>query len=383
MASHVLPKLTLKPFPEIDMRHVLVLTDDTAMLQHATHATPNLHHGYCTDDTARALIAGVLFCDLQPGGQVVGGGDSGVPDGLVVAMQRYLAFLAYAFNPETGRFRNFMEYDRSWAEEVGSEDSHARALWALGVAVHRGHIADIQDLAGKVFRDALPAVEGFEYLRPAAYALLGLHEYLRADDNNGLAVALRRTLADRLMSVWRENATDDWPWWEDQVTWGNPKLPHAMLLAGASLGREEMIDAALEALRWLLEVQTGDEGQLSIIGNRGWFVRGRQRARFDQQPIEAKGLVQACLAAALVTGDSFWVDQAQRCFGWFRGNNDVGAVMYNADTGGCQDGLGPEGAAPNQGAESTLAYVLSVLELHLYDRAQKASEDLWPYLASR
>jgi len=376
MPAKALPALELQPFPQIDLRHMLVLTDGTAMLQHATHATPALEHGYCTDDTARALFAGVLFCDLQPG-NLSAGTPSGVSDGLVVAMQRYLAFLSYAFNPETGRFRNFMEYDRSWAEEVGSEDSHARALWALGVAAWRGHLPDIQDRAGKLFRDAVPAAHEFAFIRPWAYAVLGLTEYLRADDTYEAAVDLRNRLAERLLAVWRKNATNDWPWWEDRLTWGNPKLPHAMLLCGASLRRDEMIDVGLKALRWLLEVQTDRGGHLSIIGNRGWYVRGRERARFDQQPIEAKGLVQACLAATLITGGSEWIAQAQRCFEWFRGANDVGAVMYNPDTGGCQDGLGPDGAAPNQGAESTLAYVLSVLELHLYDRAQRASEDLW------
>ncbi|HET6429651.1 MAG TPA: glycosyl transferase family 1, partial [Phycisphaerae bacterium] len=191
MRGYVLPPLSLAPFPEIDLRHVLVLTDDTAMLQHATHATPDVRHGYCTDDTARALIAGVLFCDLQPGRRAAGGGP-GVPVELAVAMQRYLGFLSYAFNPDTGRFRNFMDYDRSWAEQTGSEDSHARALWGLGVAFRRGHVADVQKLAGTLFRNALPSVESFEHVRPWAYVLLGLQEYLRRAPNDERAADIRR-----------------------------------------------------------------------------------------------------------------------------------------------------------------------------------------------
>ena len=375
MTVRALPVLDLAPFPRIDLRHVLLLTDDTAILQHATHATPDLHHGYCTDDAARALIAGVIFCDLQPGKRT-SGGDSAVPGELIVAMQRYLAFLSYAFNRSTGRFRNFMAYDRSWAERVGSEDSHARAIWGLGVAVRRGRVADVRGIADDLFRRALPAVEGFEHIRPWAYALLGFHEYLQGDGGDERVLDLRQQLADRLFAAWQANSTQDWPWWEDRLSWGNAKLPHALLVCGATMSRGDMVRAGLKALRWLLEIQTDRAGHLSIIGNRGWFDRGRRRARFDQQPIEAKGLVQAALAAALVTGETSWIDQARGCFEWFRGRNDVGALMYNADTGGCQDGLGPDGAAPNQGAESTLAYVLSVLEFHLYDRVQKASRDL-------
>ena len=375
MTVNPLPVLDLDPFPRIDLRHVLLLTDDTAILQHATHATPDLHHGYCTDDAARALIAGVLFCDLQPGSRAFGGG-SVVSDELIVAMQRYLAFLSYAFDRTTGRFRNFMDYDRSWAERVGSEDSHARAIWGLGVAVRRGRIADVRGIADELFRQALPAVERLRHIRPWAYALLGLHEYLQGDGDHPRAPDLRRRLAERLFAAWQAQATPDWPWWEDRLSWGNAKLPHALLVCGATLSRGEMVHAGLTALQWLLDVQTGPAGQLSIIGNNGWLVRGKKHARFDQQPIEAKGLVQAALAAALVTRDKAWIDHARRCFEWFRGRNDVGAVMYNAETGGCQDGFGPNGAAPNQGAESTLAYVLSVLELHLYDRVQKASRDL-------
>jgi hypothetical protein len=378
MNTAPLPPLDLDAMPEIDLRHLLVLTDDTAMLQHATHATPNLHHGYCTDDNARALIAGVLYCDLLPEVRTPAGGPPVVPDELVVAMQRYLAFLSYAFHPEAGRFKNFMDYDRSWAEVTGSEDSHARALWGLGVAVRRGRLADIQNLADALFTKALPAAAKLHWIRPWAYVLLGVEEYLRSSREAPEAARVREAFAGRLFEMWRANATGDWPWWEDQLTWGNAKLPHAMLICGASLSRDDMVEAALTALRWLLEVQTGEAGRLSIIGNRGWFRRGGERARFDQQPIEAKGLVQACLAAAYLTREAFWTKQAVRCFEWFRGGNDLGAVMYNEETGGCYDGLAEDGAAANQGAESTLAYLLSVLELHAYARAQRASEDLSP-----
>ncbi len=370
-----LPPLEMDPLPTIDLRHLFVLTDDTAILQHATRSTPNLHHGYCTDDTARALIATVQLLSIPE--EDWASSDPNVPgvNDVRLITQRYLAFLAYAFNEETGRFRNFMHYDRSWLEETGSEDSHARTIWALGKAVRLAPSEDIQALANQIMLKALPPTEGFDFLRPWAYTLLGVDSYLIAEPEQHLAEQIRFALAERLYETWKAHAEEDWPWWEDELTWGNAKLPHALMAAATALQREEILDAALQSLRWLLEVQTGQAGQLSVIGNNGWFVRGREPARFDQQPIEAKALVQACLAAATLTGDSHWCSEAKRSFEWFTGRNDVGVSLVNAETGGGHDGLLPTGVNRNQGAESTLAYLLSVLEIHQYDfktRAQPA-----------
>ncbi len=372
-----LPPLYVDPLPPIDLRHMLVLSDDTTILQHATSATPNLHHGYCTDDTARALIAGVYYYDLKP--QVADAG-SGAHEQLTVAMHRYLAFLAYAFNEDNGRFRNFMNYDRTWLEEIGSEDSHARALWGLGITVRRGHMNDICMLADEIFRKALRVVPEFYSLRPCAYALLGIDEYLRStrDVEAEPACEYRDLLAQRLWERWTRGADDEWPWWENVLSWGNAKLPHALLIAGLRLDRQDIVDAGLKSLSWLLDVQTGDDGQLSVIGNDGWYVRGKKKARYDQQPIEAKALVQACLTAALISRDVYWTNEAKRCFEWFTGRNDAGKPMYNPNTGGGFDGLSETGISANQGAESTLAYLLSVLELHRYERAFRASQDLIP-----
>ena len=366
-----LPPLEVSQLPPINLGHLFVLTDDTGILQHANRATPDLHHGYCTDDNARALIAAVKLWALPQ--ELWAAKEAGPPgrNELLIAMQRYLAFLAYAYNREPGRFRNFMEYDRSWLEEIGSEDSHARTLWALGVAYRLAPHEDVRELADHLMHDALSAVVGFQHFRPWAYALLGLDEYLRGGGEDGLADRLHKQLAERLYKVWKENAEPDWPWWEDFLTWGNAKLPHAMMVTGLALGREEIVQGALTALRWLLDLQTGRSGQLSIIGNRGWYFRGHEKAQFDQQPIEAKALVQACIAAARTTGEAFWVSQAMRCFRWFTGENDRGLPVYNSQTGGGYDGLGSEGINANQGAESTLAYLLSLLELHHYDHLQR------------
>ena len=353
--------------PDVDLRHILTLTDGTGILQHSTFATPRPRHGYCTDDNSRALIAAVMY------GKLFG------YEEVMIPLQRYLSFLAYAFVAETGRFRNFMGYGRKWLEEVGSEDSHARALWGLGVAARYAPNDPVRGMADELFHDAVPAVEEFNRIKPWAYAMIGIDEHLRAGhavQAGDRASELRERLAVRLFDAWRAHATDEWPWWEDVLTWGNAKLSHALIAVGASLGRDDMTDAGLKVLRWLLGIQTArddedDGGHISIVGNKGWYVRGGVRAKFDQQPLEAHGLVHACLAAARLTGEKAWLSEARRCFDWFLGRNDKGVPLRDEATGGCHDGLTPEGVNPNEGAESTLAYVLSLLDLHMYRRERE------------
>jgi predicted dehydrogenase len=350
------------PFPEIDLRQLLRMTDDTGIFQHAVHGVPDPNHGYCIDDNARALIAALLHAQLRG------------HDERVVPMARYLGFLAYAYNEKRQRFRNFMGYDRRWLEDEGSQDSQARTYWALGLTVHLAPTSDIRELAQNLFLRSLPIVKGFEFLRSWAFTLIGLEHYLRFDPEHTQCRDLRELLANRLFNRWRDEASDDWPWWDETVTYDNAKLCHALLRVGPAMGRPEMTDAGLRSLEWLLGQQTETEADgsthLSIIGNDGWLQRGEPRARFDQQPLEAYALADACLAAARVVDDADqqrrWADRAWWCFEWFTGRNDLGVSLYHPDTGGCQDGLRPDGPNKNQGAESVLAYLLTVLELHRY-----------------
>lgn len=347
-----------EPFPEIDLRQMLRMTDDTGMFQHATYAVPDPNHGYCIDDNARALIASLLHAHLRG------------YDEHVAPLQRYLAFLAYAFNEKQRTFRNFMGYDRRWLEEFGSQDSQGRAIWALGLAVQLAPNRNVRELAQNLFERGLVVVDRLEYIRSWAFVLIGLEAFLAAEPEHGRARQLRDIFAEKLFDAYRAHATDDWPWWEDTVTYDNAKLTHALLICGKSMRRPDMIDAALKSLRWLLDVQTTDAGHISIIGNHGWLVRGDGKAQFDQQPLEAYAMVHACLTAAELTGDKQWADEAWRCFEWFRGYNDLGVPLYHEETGGCQDGLQANGPNKNQGAESVLAYLLSTLELHRYREMQ-------------
>jgi hypothetical protein len=346
--------ITLDTLPEIDMRHVLRLTDDTSIFQHAIYGLPDPAHGYCTDDTARALVAAVLHTRF-----------GGLAD-MAIPMERYLTFLTHALRCEHGRFHNFMGYDRQWLDEAGSEDSLARALWALGVTAQHIPLQWMRELAVHLFINTIPSMERLTHVRSWATAILGLEAYLSSATEDSDAKRVLRKLGDRLHHEWQEHATEEWPWWEDTLTWGNARLCQGLLVAGQRLGEEAMVTDGVKSLEWLVAVQTTEQGHLSLIGNKGWYRHGGTRAQFDQQPIEGQAMVQACVAAARITGDEVWVDQALTAMAWFLGKNDVGVALYDVETGGCHDGLESDGVNKNQGAESALAYVLSVLELHQY-----------------
>jgi len=287
---------------------------------------------------------------------------------------RYLAFLWHAFNPKSGRFRNFLSYDRRWLEEVGSEDSHARALWGLATVVGRSDDSGLRELAGRLFGQALPAALEFTSPRAWAITLIAIHEYLREFYGDRAAQMARENLAERLMRLWRDHSSADWLWFEDVVSYCNAKLPHALLLSGRWTRRDDMLDAGLSALEWLTTLQRAGEDHFVPIGCNGFFRRGGERARFDQQPIEACATVSACLEALRVTGDERWRQEAERAFEWFLGRNDLRLPLYDPVTGGCRDGLQPDRVNQNQGAESTLAFLLSLLELRLAERIISAEE---------
>jgi hypothetical protein len=335
--------------PKVKLDHLLRLTDETGILQHAIHFVPNRSHGYCTDDNARALIVTSALRQLVP--------DQATVDALIV---RYLSFVQHAFDPELGRFRNLLSYGRRWTEETGSPDSHGRAIWALGVAAARLEEEPLRAIAAALLRDALPYTEQASDLRTVAFALLGLDACLSRMAGERAVGRMRLLLADRLMQAFkREDADDEWPWAEDSLTYANARLPHALLAAGRGLDQKDMIEMGLKSLRWLVEMQT-IEGRFSPIGNRGWYRRGGERPHYDQQPIEADALVSACACAFDVTNDHSWLEHVMLGFEWFLGRNTVNAVLYDDATGGCRDGLDTAGPNENEGAESTLAW-LSVL----------------------
>ena len=343
-----------RELPELKLDHLSRMTDSTGIFQHAVFSVPNFAEGYCTDDNARAFILAVLLDELEE-----------EPNRIRTLATTYSAFLQFAFDAKTGRFHNFLSFDRRWQDEHGSEDSHGRALWALGMGVGHSPYRSFQVMAAQLFAQALPAVAEFTAPRGWAFALLGLDAYLRRLSGDRVATQMRETLAHRLMELFDKTAQRDWPWFEDYLTYDNAKLSHALILSGHAAGQQPVLDRGLQTLRWLVELQTSEHGHFRPIGSNGFYPRGGPRADFDQQPIEAHAAVSACLDAFRVTSDVWWYDQAQRAFDWFLGWNDLGHEVYSPNTGGCRDAIHVDRVNANQGAESTLAFLLSLTEMRL------------------
>jgi hypothetical protein len=335
--------------PPLRLDHIVRMSDGTGIFQHAIFNVPNFHEGYCTDDNARAFI----LCNLLE-----------EPSQLDHLATSYLAFLAAALNYHSGRFCNFMSHGRQWLEIKGSEDSHARALWALGFgrghSKNRGH----RLLCGQLFERGLPCVVSFTSPRAWAFALLGLHEFLQKFPENREMMAARENLTTKLITLWKSHATADWPWFECTATYDNARLCQALMISGRTIPSPEAMEIGLNSLRWLVSIQKTPAGHFRPIGNNGFYGKEGERAVFDQQPVEAQAMVSACLEAFLNTHDPFWVNEAKRAFEWFLGRNDLGLSLYDSTTGGCGDGLHDDRVNANQGAESTLAFHLALAEMN-------------------
>jgi len=345
----------LNSLPSLKLDHLHRMTDQTGIVEHAVFAIPNYPEGYTTDDNARALIVAVLLEGIAANAE---------PACLNDLASRYLSFLWLAFDPATKRFRNCLSYERQWQEPEGSEDSHGRALWGLGTVLGRSNDSSCRGAAGRMFELALPACLEFRSPRACAFALLGLQEYLDSFAGDRAALTASDKLANRLLNSYRAVSSENWKWFEDVLAYSNARLPQALIRAGMRSGNEEMVAAGLEALDWLVAIQRCEtKGHFVPIGSQGFYSKKTERARFDQQPIEACAVVSACLQAYRATGLTRWCKDAWSAFNWFLGANDLQIALYDPSTGGCRDGLHPDRANENQGAESTLSFLMALLEM--------------------
>ncbi|MFC1925810.1 glycosyltransferase family 4 protein [Chloroflexota bacterium] len=363
------PDFAVKPLdkrpvelPPLKLDHLRHMTDGTGILQHAIFTVPNYREGYCIDDNARALMVSTLMEAL---------GDKAALE----LSSRYLAFIWYAFNEKNSRFRNFMDYDRHWLEEYGSDDSHGRTLWALGTVLGRSNTPALQSMAGSVFEKALPAILKTTSPRAWAFAIMGIQEYLQRFAGDSRADHVLEELSVRLLKMYKSHASDEWRWYEDKLTYCNAALPHALLICGHAIPNAAMTEAGLESLSWLASLQHADTGHFIPIGSNGFYTQGGERALFDQQPVEAQAMVSACIEAYRITLDKRWLKEARLVFQWFLGRNILNLPVYDPTTGGCRDGLHPDRVNENQGAESTLAFLQSLLELRISDNMIIALED--------
>jgi len=369
-SARATPKV-LDRLPEMNLNHFNALTDDTGMLQHAIFTIPNRGEGHTTDDNARALTFAVM---LECAGKECAGTEAkaaAARSTVVDFSARYLSFLEHAFNSAKGRFRNFLGYDRRWNEAEGSEDCHGRALWALGAVLGRSGNQGLRSAAGRLLESALPAVVEFYSPRACAYAVLGIQEYLQVYPGDRDAQKVRSVLAARLLAMYESIRRPDWKWFENVLSYGNARLPQALLLVGRDCSDEHMTSAALEALDWLTEMQRCPvRGHFVPIGSQGFYRQDGEKARFDQQPIEAACTVSAALQAYRASGDKRWRSEAWSAFNWFLGDNDLQLPLYDSSTGGCRDGLHPDRANENQGAESTLSFLTALLEMRSLTESQ-------------
>ncbi len=359
------PVLIVKPLkesrdelPVLKLDHLLRMTDDTGMLQHAIFTVPNYEEGYSIDDNARALIVSVLM-------EATINGES------VKLATRYLGFILYAYNAENGKFRNFLNYQRQWIETEGSDDSNGRTIWALGTVLGKSKTTTLINVAGRLFEQALPAISNMTSPRAWSFALMGIFEYSQRFDGDSKVSHTRLNLSEKLLTLYKNSRTDDWRWFENSLSYCNAILAHALLISGDSISNSEMLEAGLESLSWLADLQRADSdgGHFVPIGSNGFYTKGQERARFDQQPVESEAMVSACLEAYRITGDKKWRKEAQRAFEWFLGRNDLNLSLYDQISGGCRDGLHSDRLNENQGAESTLAFLQSLLELRLSENS--------------
>jgi len=362
--------------PQLKLDHLKRMTDGTGMLQHAVFSVPNYNEGYTTDDNARALIVTVQLEHVQ--NLSLSESDEHLLSTSQELSRRYLAFLWHAFNPKAKRFRNFMAYNRTWLEEVGSEDSHGRTLWALGTVLNQSIDSGLRGMAGRLFESAIPSAADLTSPRAWAFTMLGTERYLRRYPGDRAVLTIQDELARRLITKYNNNHSKDWPWFEDIVTYCNPILSQALIRYGHSNGDEEALEIGIDSLEWLVQLQQSEHGWITPIGNMGFYRRGGDIPYFDQQPVEIYSLISACLDAYRVTKDLNWYNSANQAFEWFFGRNALGMPVYDSESGGCRDGLLIDRLNDNQGAESTLAFIHSLLEMRQFGAetlTQRGSKD--------
>jgi glycosyltransferase involved in cell wall biosynthesis len=343
--------------PTIQIDHFLSLCDSTGILQHAVYSVPDRAHGYCVDDNARALLLASALASS---------GESHLPP---MAIASFAAFIQHAWNPESRRFRNFMSYERRWLEKAGSEDSHARTLWALAECTLNDADLSRRRWAAGLFKTALPSVEEFSSPRAWSFTLLALNAYAKLHGNDEFAERMRKHLSDKLMLRFSETQTPDWLWFEDMLAYDNARLPQALIQTGLATRTQSYIDVGLRSLRWLMSVQTSPTECFRPVGTGSFGHARRKPEIFDQQPVEASATISACLEASRVDNSPEWPKGATRAFGWFLGENDLNISLIDPSIGSCLDGLHPDRANENKGAESVLSYLLGLVDIRHMKRS--------------
>jgi hypothetical protein len=332
----------LKP----DIAAVERMSDATGMLQHSIYSVPDRRHGYCIDDNARALILMCRIDEIDPGLRAKW-------------TSVYAAFVQHAWNADARRFRNFMNFDRTWCEDVGSEDSNGRALWALGVTARDAREQKDRDWASAMYDDTASIALELGSPRARAFAMLGAAAMSEAHPGHALSRTILTRFGEELIALLDAARRPEWSWFEIVLAYDNARLPEALLRAGVALGRKDFVKVGIETLEWIVSRQTSPEGRFRAVGTESFGRAYADPMPFDQQPLEAQATIDACIAAHAATGDRVWIDEAMRAYRWYLGVNDLDLPLASPKDGGCFDGLMPGGLNRNQGAESILALQLA------------------------
>jgi glycosyltransferase involved in cell wall biosynthesis len=347
--------------PLVDIRGIALMTDDVGIVQHSIHGIPDRRHGYCIDDNARALM---LICETRIGG----------PAERHRLALVYSAFVEHGWNADTGRFRNFMGFDRQWCESEGSEDSNGRTLWALGTVMASAPYEPMRRWATGLFNAALPLVDQLRSPRAQAFAMLGMATALRSEPGHAQCRVLLARALSQFMALLAEARRPSWCWFETVLAYDNARLPQAMIEAGCALKDESAIAVGTSALRWLLGVQRAPAGHFRPVGTESYGKAYTMPEAFDQQPLEAAATVDACVSAYRAEPDESLIEAARQAMGWFAGDNDLGRTLLCDDGALCLDGLTPVGVNRNIGAESILALHMARHSMAMLRRAVVGSQ---------
>ena len=352
-ATPATPAHPLRP----DIAAVLRMSDSTGMLQHSIYSVPDRRHGYCIDDNARALMLMHMVPELP---------DAEYDRWTTI----YASFVQFAWNGEQRRFRNFMRFDRTWCEDVGSEDSNGRALWALGVTARDARFAKHRDWALGLFDATASLAFDLGSPRAQAFAMLGAAAMLEARPGHELARAILQRFPDEHLALLAEARRPEWRWFEIVLAYDNARLPQALIRAGVALERPDLLQCGLDTLDWIVGMQTSPEGRFRAVGTESFGRPYEEPLPFDQQPLEAQATIDACVAAWEATGDPRWRAEATKAYGWYLGSNDLDLPLASKADGGCFDGLMPTGLNRNQGAESILALQMASCAISTLSRAR-------------
>ena len=350
---HISEKVGMHKFPKIKIHHLRNMTDYTGLMQHAKHSIPDRNSGYTLDDNARSLIAVTRYYNLFK--------DTNILD----LVSTYLSFIQHC-QKEDGMLHNLMDYQRNFIDDIGSEDSFGRAIWATGTVISSNLPQNIKHTAKFVLDNAIKNYEKIESPRAIAFTIIGLHHYYRNSKAEDLTEKID-FLAKKLVKNYKDNCNNEWKWFEEIITYSNGKLPESLFFAYAVTQNDLYLKVATESLQFLSSLVLIDN-KLVLIGHKGWYNREGERAYYDQQPVDASSMVEAYLTAYSITKEQHYLDKALISFSWFLGKNSINQTVYDESTGGCYDGLLPNCINLNQGAESTVVYLLARLRLERYKR---------------